>query len=119
MKWDDQGNLLTVPQGYTPIYNEEELRKIGVKNTDGDYNYTNSDGKNYEYSLSANYILMTDINLTPGYDPATALAAHCPIKISMTYQTKAIPNSGHPSATRVPAPPSKAISTAMVIPSPA
>lgn len=80
MKWDDQGNLLTVPQGYTPIYNEEELRKIGVKNTDGDYNYTNSDGKNYEYSLSANYILMTDINLTPGYDPATGTGGTLPDK---------------------------------------
>ena len=80
MKWDDQGNLLTVPQGYIPIYNEEELRKIGVKNTDGDYNYTNSDGKNYEYSLSANYILMTDINLTPGYDPATGTGGTLPDK---------------------------------------
>lgn len=80
IKWDDQGNLLTVPQGYTPIYNEEELRKIGVKNTDGDYNYTNSDGKNYEYSLSANYILMTDINLTPGYDPATGTGGTLPDK---------------------------------------
>ena len=34
MKWDDQGNLLTVPQGYTPIYNEEELRTGGNRQAD-------------------------------------------------------------------------------------
>lgn len=45
--WDDQGTTTTVPPGYTAIYDREGLEAIAN-------------------NLSGKYILMTDIDLTPG-----------------------------------------------------
>lgn len=52
-QWSDKGQLLTAPDGYIPLYNAEDLKKIGVE--------TN-------YPLSGNYILMDDIDLSASGD---------------------------------------------------
>lgn len=48
LQWTDKGQLLTTPTGYIPLYNAEDLKKIGTET---------------DYPLSGNYILMADIDL--------------------------------------------------------
>lgn len=49
LQWTDKGQLLTAPTGYIPLYNAEDLKKIGTENSG--------------FPLDGKYILMADIDL--------------------------------------------------------